>query len=72
MMKMLSQKNQNLNNEINEESFELANEMIVCESECCECYKDHYDFDQFTQLNLFVRRVKLNNDKWQLALVKII
>ena len=54
-------------NEKNEDSFDLAYEMIVCETECCDCYKDHYDFDQFTQLNLFVRRVKLNKDKWQLS-----
>ena len=40
--------------------------MIVCESECCECYKDHYDFGQYTELNRFLRRVKLEKDEWKL------
>ncbi|CAF0909587.1 unnamed protein product [Brachionus calyciflorus] len=49
---------------INVESFDLAYETIVCEREGCECYKKNFDFDQFIQLNSFIKRVKLNKIKW--------
>lgn len=48
-------------------SFDLAYETIVCETSGCECYKDNYDFDQFIQLNRFVKRVKLNKVKWLIS-----
>ncbi|CAF0833110.1 unnamed protein product [Brachionus calyciflorus] len=49
------------------ESFELVFEMLDCKISGCQCFREHYDFDQFILVNREIKRVYVNNSKWEFS-----
>ncbi|CAF0826715.1 unnamed protein product [Brachionus calyciflorus] len=50
-----------------DESFELVFEMLDCEVSGCQCFIEHYDFDQFILVNREIKRVYVNKSKLEFS-----